>query len=124
MMVWIPTVEYILELFRDQIKTPQLMNRVGLVSTLDKVAWGIPTSEFPTIWERTTILFKEIVENHYFVDGNKRIGILIAFIFLSNNGFNFFPQAGEVFSMTMEVAQGERTFEQIKNWFQKNSHNV
>ncbi len=123
-MVWIPTVEYILELFRDQIGTPRLMNRVGLVSTLDKVTWGIPTSEFPTIWERTTILFKEIVENHYFADGNKRLGILIAFIFLSNNGYNFFPPVGEVYSMTMEVAQGKRTFEQIKNWFQKNFRHV
>ena len=120
-MVWIPTVDYILTVFKDQIESPHLMNREGLISTLDKVEWGNPSQGIPTIWEQVTILYKEIIENHYFMDGNKRIGVLITYIFLFKNGFNFTPPQGEIYSFTMNVAQGNTNFSEIKDWFQKNS---
>jgi death-on-curing family protein len=120
-MVWIPTIEYINALFEDNIRNAQLMNREGLNSTLDKVKWGIPSQGSPTIWDQVTVLFKEIVENHYFSDGNKRIGILIAYIFLEKNGYEFIPPSGEIWSMTMAVAQGSHSYETIRDWFIKNS---
>jgi len=120
-MVWIPTSEYILSLFDQEIQDSHLMNREGLNSTLDKVRWGIPSQGIPTIWDQVTILLKEIVENHYFDDGNKRIGILIAYIFLEKNGYRFSPPPEEIFSMAMAVAQGHHEYETIKDWFIKNS---
>ena len=84
-MVWIPSVEYIETLYEDQIEVGDIINRQGLISTLDKTKWGIPFQDVPTIWEKVTILYKEIIENHYFSDGNKRIGSLLAYIFLSKN---------------------------------------
>ena len=120
-MVWIPSVEYIEILFEDQIKAGHIMNRQGLISTLDKVKWGIPFQDTPTIWEKVTILYKEIIEYHYFSDGNKRIGSLLASIFLSKNGYEFFPPKGDIFRITMEVAQGGIKFNEIKEWFKINS---
>ena len=61
------------------------------------------------------------MENHYFSNGNKRIGILIAYIFLEKNGNEFSPSKGEVFSVTMDVAQGLKNYEESKEWFIKNS---
>ncbi len=123
-MVWIPSVEYIIVLFEEEIKTAQLINRQGLMSTLDKVRWGIPFQNVLTIWDQVTILYKEIVENHYFSDGNKRIGSLLAYIFLLKNGYDFSPPQGEIYSITIEVAQGLRSFENLKDWFQRNSKKV
>lgn len=100
------------------------MNRDGLSAPLDKVIWGIPAQGSPTIWDQVTILFKEIVENHYFSDGNKRIGILIAYLFLAKNGYEFAPPKAEIFSMPMTVAQGLKTFDQIKDWFIQNSKEI
>ena len=120
-VTWIPTIDYILEVFNDQINHPRLVNRGGLISTLDRVIWGIPSQGIPTLWERAAFLFKDIVENHYFFDGNKRIGILIAFIFLSKNGYEFSPPKGEIYSVTIEVAQGLKDFDQVTEWFRKNS---
>ena len=120
-MPWIPTIYYIIELHKAYIKNANLMKREGLISTLDKVKWGIPTQGTPTIWDQVTILYREIIENHYFSDGNKRIGVLIAYIFLNKNGYEFFPPKGEIFSMTMDVAQGLKDFEEIKDWFFNNS---
>lgn len=120
-MVWIPSVDYVITLFKDQMKTGNLMNRQGLISTLDKVKWGIPFQNPPTIWEQVTILYKELVENHYFSDGNKRIGSLLAFIFLFKNGYVFSPLTGEILSVTLDVAQGLKSIDELKTWFQNNS---
>ncbi len=120
-MAWIPSVEYIETLFEGQIKAGHLMNRQGLISTLDKVKWGIPFQDAPTIWDKVTILYKEIIENHYFSDGNKRIGSLLVYIFLFKNGYEFSPPKGEIYRITMEVAQGLKKFDEIKEWFNKNS---
>ena len=116
-MTWIPSINYVILLFNDQIKNASLMNRSGLISTLDKVIWDIPSQGTPTIWDQVTILFKDIVEGHFFSDGNKRIGILIANIFLQKNGYSFDPPKGELYSMTMDVAQGLVPYKQIKEWF-------
>jgi len=120
-VAWIPSVEYIETLFEGQIKAGHLMNRQGLISTLDKVKWGIPFQDAPTIWDKVTILYKEIIENHYFSDGNKRIGALLVYIFLFKNGYKFSPPKGEIYRITMEVAQGLKKFDEIKEWFNKNS---
>lgn len=120
-MAWVPSVEYIETLLEDQIKAGHLMNRQGLISTLDKVKWGIPFQDIPTIWDKVTILYKEIIEKHYFSDGNKRLGSLLAYIFLFKNGYEFSPPIGEIYRITMEVAQGLKKFDEIKEWFKTNS---
>ena len=120
-MVWIPSVEYIEILHKDQIKVGNIINRQGLISTLDKVKWGIPFQDVPSIWEKITILYKEIIENHYFSDGNKRIGSLLVYIFLSKNRYNFSPPKGDIYRITLEVAQGGKKFNDIKEWFKINS---
>ena len=120
-MLWVPTIEFILTIFKEHIKNAQLKDRDGLISTLDKVKWGIPTQGIPNIWERASILFRDIVEYHYFSDGNKRIGILLSYLFLEKNEQEFSPPKGEIFSMTMAVAQGLKSFDEIKEWFTKYS---
>ncbi|MHA1291434.1 MAG: type II toxin-antitoxin system death-on-curing family toxin [Promethearchaeota archaeon] len=124
LVAWIPSVEYIIVLFKDQVKAGRLMNRQGLISTLDKVIWGIPFQEIPTIWDQVAILYEEIINGHYFSDGNKRIGSLIAYIFLAKNGFEFSPPQGEILSFTLDVAQNLKTFDEIKLWFQSNSRKI
>lgn len=93
------------------------MNRQGLMSILDKVRWGIPFKEAPTLWDQVTILYKELIESHYFSDGNKRIASLLVYIFLYKNGYEFTPPEGELYRVTIEVAQGLKSFEDIKDWF-------
>ena len=120
-MVWIPSVEYIIVLFDDQVKSGILMNRQGLISTLDKVKWGVPFQKIPSIWDQVTLLYEEMINGHYFSDGNKRIGSLLAYIFLGKNGFEFLPPQGEILEFTLEVAQNKEFYSQIKVWFQSNS---
>ena len=123
-MSWIPSIEYIVELLKHQIKDAQLMNRDGLNSTLDKVKWGIPTQDIPTIFDQVTILCQEIIEYQYFADGNKRMGILLAYIFLQKNGYEFSPPKEEIFSVPMAIAQGRINSNKLKEWFLTNSREI
>ncbi|MBN1329196.1 MAG: type II toxin-antitoxin system death-on-curing family toxin [Candidatus Heimdallarchaeota archaeon] len=121
-MNWMSTKEYIVALYEEYIeKTVHLMNHKGLEGTLDKIKWGIPFQSKPTIWKHATPLYKELVGNHYFADGNKRIGILIAYLFLNKNGFKFDPSKGDIYSVTISIAKREIPFEEINDWFQKYS---
>jgi len=123
-MVWIPTLEYIIALYKDQIHAGKLMNRQGLLSTLDKVKWGIPFKDIPSIWDQVTILYEELINGHYFEDGNKRIGSLAAYIFLFKNGYDFSPPQGEILNFTLQVAQNLKSYAEIKKWFQSNSKRI
>ena len=120
-MLWFPTIEYILITFKENIEKPVLMNRPGLLATLDKMQWGIPMKGKPSMWDSVVILFKDIVEQHFFMDGNKRIGILMADLFLHRNKHILDPAVGELFRITMDTAMGKTTFEMLKEWFQMNS---
>ncbi len=124
--MWFPSIEFILQIYKRYISESSncLINVNGLKSTLDKSKLGIPFHPLPTIWDSVSILYKEIVENHFFIDGNKRIGSLVAVLFLNFNNFQFLPPIGDIFKMTMDVAQVKKSFEDIKNWFRQYSEKV
>ncbi len=48
-----------------------------------------------------------IVKNHPFLDGNKRIGFMAAYIFLGANGCDFKAPEEEVILQTLALAAGE-----------------
>lgn len=47
-----------------------------------------------------------IVQNHPFVDGNKRTGLACAYLFLAINGYEFDCDPDELADMVFEVAKG------------------
>ncbi|MHA1275184.1 MAG: type II toxin-antitoxin system death-on-curing family toxin [Promethearchaeota archaeon] len=97
------------------------MNRGGLEAILDKVQWGIPYQPEPTIWDRVAILYQGIVEQHYFANGNKRIGLLMSIIFLEKNGYSFETTNDDAYEFTIQVAQSLKTYKEIKSWFAEKS---
>jgi len=67
----------------------ELKDRNLLESALAAPFHGVFDRElFPNIWEKAAILFRSIVKNHAFVDGNKRIGIKTLLRFLELNGYS------------------------------------
>lgn len=103
---------------------PILQNSQGLKSTLDKIKWGIPFQPEPTIWDRVAIMFRDIISEHFFADGNKRIAFIISILFLNKNGYFFETTNDDVVETTIEVAKGKMEFKEIKKWFRYNSKEV
>lgn len=58
-------------------------------------------------YEMAAAYLFHLVENHPFVDGNKRTGAVAALVFLDLNDIEFNAQDGDLFETTMEVASGQ-----------------
>ncbi len=74
------------------------------------------TDLYPNIYFKAAALFDSLVNNHPFVDGNKRTGIASTVLFLQINGFSFHTSQDEMVAFTRSVAQGAETIESISHW--------
>ena len=72
---------------------------------------------YPDVYAKAAALMASLVLNHPFVDGNKRVGITAASIFLRRNGVRLTATNDEVEEHTLAVAQGMLTTDQIAAWF-------
>lgn len=60
-----------------------------------------------------------LARNHGFIDGNKRIGFLVAVTFLDVNGYEFVGPEEEVIRTMLAVASGEMTEVSLAEWFRR-----
>ena len=70
---------------------------------------------FPTMLEKAVRLGFGLVANHPFIDGNKRIGILVMLTFLELNGFSIEFSDDEIIDMALGVASGKYKYEDLYN---------
>jgi death-on-curing protein len=57
-----------------------------------------------------------IVQNHPFVDGNKRAGAMTSLVFLDINGVSRLPDWKEFEDVTMSVASGTMSKAHVTTW--------
>jgi death on curing protein len=62
-----------------------------------------------------------LAKNHPFVDGNKRVALVISFAFLRVNGYKMTTTQVQNAVMFEEVAAGLRTEEELASWFRVSS---
>ena len=65
------------------------------------------------LWEMAAAYLFHIVSNHPFVDGNKRVGLLSALVFLELNGITLTRGSEELYELTMAVAAGQKTKSEV-----------
>ena len=70
---------------------------------------------FPTMLEKAVRLGFGLVANHPFIDGNKRIGILVMLTFLELNGFSIEFSDDEIIDMALGVDSGKYKYEDLYN---------
>ena len=63
-----------------------------------------------------------IVQNHPFVDGNKRSGVMAAMTFLDLNGIVINAPKGAIYDLTLSVATGKADKEEIAEFFRSHAH--
>ena len=78
-----------------------------------KSALGMPAATFagdflhPGLHEMAAAYLFHLVQNHPFIDGNKRVGTVAAIIFLDLNGVEIKARQNELAEMVLAVARGE-----------------
>lgn len=60
----------------------------------------------PDVWMMAAAYLFHLVQNHPFVDGNKRTGLLSALVFLALNGVMLDQATPVLYDITMAVADG------------------
>ena len=91
-------------------------------------AIGMPSATFggeylhPTIIEMAAAYLYHLVENHPFVDGNKRVGAMAALIFLDLNGYDLDASDAEFTDMVLKVASGKMLKAEITLFFRQHAH--
>jgi death on curing protein len=75
----------------------------------------------PTPFELAASYATGLVKNHPFLDGNKRIGFMAAYVFLGANGWSLEATEEEAVLETLALAAGESTESDYAAWLSKNS---
>ncbi len=91
-----------------------------LIDIIDAEMFGEPL--YPNIWDKAAIYLYNIICNHIFSDGNKRTGLETMLLFLSINGYRIkhnLPH-DELLNFVIEVASGQKTLEECREWVKNN----
>ena len=59
-----------------------------------------------TVFDKTALLFRSLVKNHAMVDGNKRLALTTATVFLYVNGYVLAAATQDAIEFTLGVAAG------------------
>ena len=65
-----------------------------------------------------------LAKNHPFTDGNKRIALTVAAIFLELNGFSFTAPESEVVIYFENLASSKITENELAGWFKASSNSI
>lgn len=65
-----------------------------------------------------------IIRNHPFVDGNKRVGFMAAYLFLASNGRLLSATEASATQIVVELAAGTLTEDQFAQWIRENTASI
>lgn len=76
---------------------------------------------YTNIFEKAAALMESLVNNHPFVDGNKRAGIACTVLFLRQNGIAFTAKNSDLEKFTLRVASTRVKLMEIAKWLKNHS---
>ena len=79
---------------------------------------------YPTLFDRAAALMESLALNHPFMDGNKRVAITAAALYLRRNGYQLVADNAELEHFTMAVVMGQAPLAQIVAWFRNHSETL
>jgi death-on-curing protein len=77
----------------------------GILSLPKQSAGGRPA--YPSVFDKAAVLFRSLIQDHPFVDGNKRMAVASALLFLLTNGVVLAATDHELVEFALRVASGK-----------------
>ncbi len=74
---------------------------------------------YPTKEEKGARLGYNLISNHAFVDGNKRIGMYVMLTFLEVNGIHMDCTNDDVASVGLAIASGTMNYDALLDWIRQ-----
>lgn len=118
------SVEQLVELYRALIRhfggRSGVRDRGGLESAAARPAMTFGGDDlYPDLAAKAAALMHSLVLNHPFVDGNKRLGVAAAELFLHVNGASLDASDDEFEMVALSTAAGEVEPEALAIWFRQ-----
>jgi death-on-curing protein len=115
------TVDDVLDLHEEVITetggSTGLRDRPGLESAVANPSQTFAGADlYPSLIDKAGVLLWSLVQNHPFVDGNKRIGHAAAELFLRLNGKTIQAPVDEAENVVIRVASGECPRDELNRW--------
>ncbi|MDO8570865.1 MAG: type II toxin-antitoxin system death-on-curing family toxin [Candidatus Daviesbacteria bacterium] len=76
---------------------------------------------YKSIFDKSASLFHSIINNHPFLDGNKRTSLFCAILFLEYNKYSLKIKRKEAVKFTRKVVNENYSVEQISEWLKAHS---
>jgi death-on-curing protein len=123
------TLSEVLELHRQIINQSGgamgILNLGGLESALAQPRMTFAGSDlYPTIADKAAALGYSLIQNHPFIDGNKRTGHAAMEVFLVLNGFEIQAPLSEQEQMILQVASGDMALNRFTAWLQTHLNRI
>ena len=74
---------------------------------------------YPSLASKAAALGHSLIQNHPFVDGNKRVGHAAMEVFLLLNGYEIDASVDEQETIIIDVASGKRSRNELSEWLSK-----
>lgn len=74
---------------------------------------------YPTVEEKGARLGFNLISNHAFIDGNKRIGMLVMMTFLEINGIRIDCTDEDIIGIALGVASGKTIYKGLLDWVRR-----
>ena len=106
-----------------QTVSPSALNMI--VNLPEQFVFGIPL--YPTIFDKATILFVQLIKKHVFANANKRTAFFVLVKFLQLNGYRLSVTVEEAVAMCVTIAVEALTDEKLASytkWVSENSFRV
>lgn len=124
---WFLDFEHVLAIHQSLIETYGGSRGVRDVGLL-KSAVAMPQASFDgeflhgSVIEMAAAYLFHLVQNHPFIDGNKRIGVAAAIVFLELNDFTLEVNQEELAEFVLSVARGEIDKTQVRIFLEQYAH--
>jgi death-on-curing protein len=90
----------------------------GILQLPRQTAMGRPA--YPTLFDKTACIFRSMILNHPFMDGNKRMAVATTAVFLDINGQVLCAADEELVDLAITVAAGhQKDLQEIADWFRQ-----
>ncbi len=75
----------------------------------------------PDVFDLAASYAYGLINNHPFIDGNKRTGLICALVFLGNNGWKYKAPKVETYMIVIALTQKEVDEKAFAHWLRNNS---
>ena len=119
------TLEQILVIHEDQIDRYGGSHGLRDLALLESAIFR-PQSTFsgedlyPTVFDKAAALLHSLIQNHPFIDGNKRTATVSLIVFLIKNGYELRVSNDTLVEIVLKISKKKITLENLSIWLKDN----